>query len=296
MKPPNSPIVPLLIAGALAFPGMAGLPLSATAIAQEQQARPAATAPPETPSPIPPQKGTGQHETADDAQKPPGEKERTRTKILSAGAEVLQKFAPVNNIDVTVCGFHFYAGSPERQVIAHHFCSHLNDDVLQCVLYDTNKSNARLIGVEYIISEKIFKTLPEDEKKLWHSHRYEVKSGQLVALRIPDAVEKTLMKDLQTTYGKTWHFWQIDRGDTLPLGIPQLMMGFTQDRQADPKLVAERDREYGVDTEKKKKERADLPMTPILPGADAWEKGTATQLKEFQLPMPPFPRERANSQ
>jgi len=287
MKCPNSSTALIVIAGNLALWSMAGLPVSGTAMAQTQQSRPEATAPAETPSPIPPEREKQQ--AAESPAKPPGEEKSTRTKILSAGAEVLQNFAPINNIDVTVCGFHFYAGSPERQVIAHHFCSHLNDDVLQCVIYDTNKKNARLIGVEYIISEKIFKTLPEDEKKLWHSHRYEVKSGQLVALGIPGAVEKTLMKDLETTYGKTWHFWQIDRGDTLPLGIPQLMMGFTQDGQADPKLVAERDKEYGVDTEKLKKERADLPMTPILPGADAWEKGTATQLKEFQFPMPPFP-------
>lgn len=28
--------------------------------------------------------------------------------------------------------------------------------------------------------------------------------------------------------GKTFHMWQYDRGDTLPLGPPQLMMSFTQ--------------------------------------------------------------------
>ena len=28
------------------------------------------------------------------------------------------------------------------------------------------------------------------------------------------------MQKLVNTYGKTFHTWQVDRGDTLPLGIP----------------------------------------------------------------------------
>ncbi|WP_394365205.1 DUF1264 domain-containing protein [Paraburkholderia kirstenboschensis] len=40
------------------------------------------------------------------------------------------------------------------------------------------------------------------------------------------------MQDLVTTYGKTWHTWQIDRDASFPPGIPQLMMGFTREVQA----------------------------------------------------------------
>lgn len=29
-------------------------------------------------------------------------------------------------------------------------------------------------GVEYIVSDRIFETLPKEEQKLWHSHAYEV--------------------------------------------------------------------------------------------------------------------------
>ena len=49
----------------------------------------------------------------------------------------------------------------------------------QCLLYDSLEKNARLIGVEYMVSENLFLTLPEEEKKLWHSHEYEVKGGLL---------------------------------------------------------------------------------------------------------------------
>lgn len=53
-------------------------------------------------------------------------------------------------------------------------------DVRQCLIYDSTKPNARLIGVEYMISPRLFDTLPPEEQKLWHTHEYEVKSGMLI--------------------------------------------------------------------------------------------------------------------
>jgi hypothetical protein len=209
----------------------------------------------------------------------PGEERSAKTKVLEAGAEVLQSEAPLRSIHAHVCGFHFYNGEMNRQVIAHHFCSHQNEEVLQCVIYDSDKPDARLIGIEYIISERLFATLPEEEKKLWHSHHYEVKSGSLIAPRIPAAAEKELMSKLINTYGKTWHTWQVDRGDNLPLGIPQLMMGFTKEGQANQALVDARDKGYGVSTKEKRKERADIPEPVVDPAANAWEKGEIMQLE-----------------
>ena len=196
-----------------------------------------------------------------------------KTKSASAGAN----FPPIGDIHAHVCGIHFYSGDMARQIIAEHYCSHLSDEVLQCVLYDSNKPGARLIGVEYIVSAKIFESLPPEEKKLWHSHNYEVKSGVLTAPGMADAAEKDLMKALIGTYGKTWHMWQVDRGDKLPLGIPQLMMAFTADGQAKANIIAERDKLYGS-TAAKKMARADIADAKHDPGADGWQKGAAVQL------------------
>lgn len=215
-----------------------------------------------------------------------GDHKHGKTKVLEAGAEMLQSEAPLKSIHAHVCGIHFYNGDMKRQVIAHHYCSHLGEDMMQCVIYDSDKADAKLIGIEYIISAKLFQSLPADEKKLWHSHVHEVKSGQLIAPRIPDVAEKELMKDLIGTYGKTWHTWQVDRGDQLPLGIPQLMMGFTADGQADPKLVAERDRGYEIDSAKIKEKRADIAAPAIITGADDWESGTAVQLEAKSTTVP----------
>ena len=38
------------------------------------------------------------------------------------------------------------------------------------------------------------------------------------APRVPILAEDKEMQKLINTYGKTYHTWQVDRGDTLPLG------------------------------------------------------------------------------
>ena len=190
---------------------------------------------------------------------------------------------PLGAIHAHVCGFHFQNGDLKRALRVEHYCSHLNPDVFQCVIYDSDQANARLIGVEYIISEALFTRLPTEEKKLWHSHRYEVMSGLLTAPGLSAGAEKELMRELVNTYGKTWHLWQVERGDPLPLGLPKLMMGFTNDGQVDPALVAERDRDLPVDSRSRKASRADLPARPVAAGADGWQQGPAFQITADRL-------------
>jgi hypothetical protein len=210
-----------------------------------------------------------------------------KSKALETGADVLQSLAPVNAINMYLNGFHFYADDMGRQVEAHHYCHHVTEDFFQCVIYDGNKSSSRLIGVEYIVSEKLFKTLPEDEKLLWHSHRHETTSGELVMPEIPMQVEHTAIATLVNSYGKTWHTWQIDKDAALPLGIPQLMMGFTRDGQLDAERIARRDKELGVSTAKERESREALAKEagPVLPGADAWQSGTSAQLALQKLSL-----------
>lgn len=129
------------------------------------------------------------------------------------------------------CRFHFYGDDMTRQVEAHHFCSHLSEEVRQCLIYDGNEADARLIGLEYIISEALFLALPDLEKPLWHSHEFEVKGGFLFMPGVPSSVQRADLEKLCKTYGKTIHFWQVDKGDELLLGLPQIMMALTRDGQ-----------------------------------------------------------------
>ena len=195
---------------------------------------------------------------------------------LAAGATQVKD--PIAAMSTYLNGFHMYADHMGRQVEASHFCIHLHHDLHQCVIFDRNAPDARLIGIEYIISEKRFRELPEDEKRLWHSHHYEVKSGMLTAPGIPDLAEHAYFEDLVTTYGKTFHTWQYDRDD-FPYGIPQLMMGITEDGQADEAQVRARDERLGMSTSGKRRSRADIPTPAVAPGANAWESGRTVQTR-----------------
>ncbi|WP_186332298.1 OBAP family protein [Bordetella genomosp. 13] len=210
----------------------------------------------------------------------PGEDKKAGTAVLETGAEVLQDKPPIDAINAYLDGFHFYNGRPQAQMEAHHYCTILNDDMIQCVIYDGNVGDAKLMGIEYIVSDKVFKTLPEAEKPLWHSHVHEVKSGQLVAPGIPQMAEHALMKKLVHTYGKTIHTWHTDQDKTLPLGAPQLMMGFTQDGQANEAMVEARNKRLGIDTVDKRANREDIPTPEVLPGADAWQAGKIIQFAD----------------
>ncbi len=199
-------------------------------------------------------------------------------RVLDAAAGALQRKYPVEAMSTFLNGFHMYADEMGRQVEASHFCIHLRHDLHQCVIFDRNAPDARLIGIEYIISEERFRGLPEDEKRLWHSHHYEVKSGILVAPGIPELAEHAYLKDLVTTYGKTFHTWQYDRDD-FPYGIPQLMMGLTEDGQANEALIYDRDRRLGISTPRKRQNRADIPMPEVAQGANSWESGRTVQTR-----------------
>lgn len=160
----------------------------------------------------------------------PGEPTSTKEQILHAGASATQSFEPPKQLCAHLNAFHVYASDTSRYVETNHYCAHVNEDVRQCILYDSPGPNARLIGIEYMVKPHIYETLDPEERKLWHSHVFEVKSGMLIMptpTGMPNAAwevaETEEMKEVVTLYGKVFHLWQTDRGDRLPLGRPELM-------------------------------------------------------------------------
>ncbi|KAI4125749.1 MAG: hypothetical protein LQ338_004113 [Usnochroma carphineum] len=206
-----------------------------------------------------------------------------KSKTLESGAAMVQNFAPVKGICAHLNAFHIYANEPDRCVESNHYCTHLNEDVRQCIIYDTPEANARLIGVEYMISPRLYATLDASERKLWHSHVYEVKSGMLIMPSPPgmpnglwEVAETKEMEDVVGLYGKTYHFWQVDRGDKLPLGEAMLMGSLTKEGQGGEglkKAWKERDERFGVDTQQKREKRQGIEEPEVHPDADqAWKK------------------------
>lgn len=223
----------------------------------------------------------------------PGEPTHKTTALLEKGTAAVQSFGPVNKIHQHLCAFHFYAHDMTRQVEAHHFCGCQNEEMRQCLIYDSPEPNARLIGLEYIVSESLFLTLPDEEKRLWHSHEYEVKSGVLFMPGVPGPVQRLDLEKVCKTYGKVFHFWQVDRGDTLPLGLPQVMMSLTRDGQIYEELARDCEKRYGMSFEKEREDRAYMtgPVHGIHPLANGGGKGVKTVLREVECkPIESVPR------
>lgn len=157
--------------------------------------------------------------------------------------------APAQALHLHFCGIHIAKANPKFQIIAQHYCMSRSEEMHQCLLYDSTEKDAKLLGVEYIVSDVIYRQLPDAEKKYWHPHSYEVLAGGLIAPSMKPDDELAFMKALLTTWGKTWHTWP-DPSTAVPLGEPLVMWAVTGDGQLDDKVLAARDREFQVDSAK----------------------------------------------
>jgi hypothetical protein len=146
-----------------------------------------------------------------------------------------------------------------------------------------------------MVTPKLYATLPPDERRLWHSHVFEVKSGMLVmpqppassALTTPslplpqaawEAAETKEMEQVVHLYGKVYHLWQVDRGDKLPLGEPQLMTSYTEEGQFEfGEVVGGRDERFGEDSGRKREIRKGIEMPEVHEDADATWKGARSK-------------------
>ena len=107
----------------------------------------------------------------------------------------------------------------------HHYCKPINDDIIQCVLFDSTDANARLTEVEYMVSKKLVdQVIPKwSKEKYWHDHDEEIKTGR-VAIHVPTdpKAKKELAEYVGKTDGIIFHLWP--KGAPIPDGsvsIPQ---------------------------------------------------------------------------
>jgi hypothetical protein len=140
-------------------------------------------------------------------------------------------------------GIHVAKDDPKFQMEAQHYCSPSKSGMFQCVLFDSTGADAKLMGIEYIISDDMYKTLPEGEKKFWHPHPFEVLGGGLIAPDMGPDKEQKFMGTIMNTWGKTFHTWG-DSMTQIPLGEPRLMWAVTGPGQVDQELLRERDKTF----------------------------------------------------
>ena len=222
----------------------------------------------------------------------PGADATAKTRALETGASLLQSTAPVNRISMYLSGFHAAKDDPKMQMESHHYCDQVNEEFAQCVLYDGNTEDARLHGVEYIISERLYGTLPAEEKAYWHPHNYEILSGTLRLPGLPGAAEQEALRGKMNSYGKTWHVWMAGvhgrQPDALPVGPAHLAWSFNHDGEADPAMVQARDERMNLDTAKAREARQEFVELAKPQG------GVGAMAGRFPDAQPPMPGVRDN--
>ncbi len=142
-----------------------------------------------------------------------------------AAASVKAPVEEVLHCALAFAGVHLQKDLPERSAVAYHYCKPVNDDVAQCLLYDGKGPDAKLIGVEYLVSDALFRKLPEDEKSYWHDHEFEVDSGLIRSLTQSGADEKATLAKVRTLHGKIFHTWS--SGKDYPRGPARVFWAVT---------------------------------------------------------------------
>jgi Protein of unknown function (DUF1264) len=105
-----------------------------------------------------------------------------------------------------------------------HFCKPHDRVMMICQLYDSNSANATLVGIEYIVTQEQYDSLPNREKPYWHAHREEL-SPQRADPRMPELSPEQAqaeMAKLHPTWGKVIITWI--PSDDLPSFPPQVQL------------------------------------------------------------------------
>jgi hypothetical protein len=105
-----------------------------------------------------------------------------------------------------------------------HFCKPHDRVMMICQLYDSNSANATLIGIEYIITQEQYDSLPNREKPYWHAHREELRPERADP-RMPELSPEQAqaeMAKMLSTWGKVIITWI--PSDDLPSFPPQVQL------------------------------------------------------------------------
>lgn len=81
---------------------------------------------------------------------PPGKPMSVEQQVLEKGAAMLQSLKPIKQFSQHACTFALYGHDLTRQIETHHFVTRINEDFLQCAVYDTDDTRGRLIGTIYV--------------------------------------------------------------------------------------------------------------------------------------------------
>jgi hypothetical protein len=116
---------------------------------------------------------------------------------------------------------HFGDAHPAE--IAHHWCKPVMGGVIECQLYDSDAPNARLVGIETIVPDKVWATLPAQEQALWHYHKTELAKIHATLPGMSAADQAKFIAMISPTYGKVFVIWD-PLANPNPVGQPTVVV------------------------------------------------------------------------
>src|SRR5206468_9869489 len=114
--------------------------------------------------------------------------------LITGGASFAQeatpaaKPTPADGHTIHVTAPHLIDGKVRGPF--HHYCKVVAPDpFIQCLLFESNDPNAKLVGIEYIVAKPLTRNrevVPASIwKKVWHDHAEEIATGNVKVLDLP---------------------------------------------------------------------------------------------------------------
>lgn len=124
-----------------------------------------------------------------------------------AMAQEMKKATPADGHDIHVVAPHVVEGVVMGPY--HHYCKAVNDEVLECLIYESTDPKALLVQVEYMIAKSV--TRPTVRLDLWnkhyHDHLLEIASGRVQVLDRTPAEAAKIAEAAKQTDGIIFHLW-----------------------------------------------------------------------------------------
>jgi len=132
--------------------------------------------------------------------------------IAAAPGRKLVSPTPADGHSIHVLAPHVING--HEQGPYHHYCKVISSEpVIECLIYTSTDTMARLTQIEYIVAKTITRTrlisLAEWNRN-WHDHAQEIATGRVQVLDLPPDQAKGVADLVATTDGIIYHLWPED--------------------------------------------------------------------------------------
>jgi hypothetical protein len=114
---------------------------------------------------------------------------------------------------------HFGDAHPKE--IAHHWCKNISASMIECLLFDSDRLDAKLVGVETVVPTTLWKTFGADEQALWHDHATEIPKVHATLPDTPKDQQAKIVASLMKTHGKIYVLWD-PMSSANPVGQPSV--------------------------------------------------------------------------